>query len=49
MTYRDYKRFDSAKFHSDVGNFAFDQFHVSNYKETILYIFDKHAPKNNFE
>ena len=49
MTYRDYKRFDSAKFHSDVDNFAFDQFHVSNYKETILYIFDKHAPKNNFE
>ena len=28
----------------DVNNFAFDQFDVSNFKETIFNIFDKHAP-----
>ena len=44
ITYRDYKKFDNAKFRDDVKNFAFDQFDVSNFKETILNIFDKHAP-----
>ena len=44
ITYRDYKKFDNAKFCDDVNNFAFDQFDVSNFKETIFNIFDKHAP-----
>ena len=42
--YRNYKKFGSAKFHDDVKNFAFDQFGVGHFKETILNIFDKHAP-----
>ena len=41
---RDYKEFGNAKFRGDVKNFAFDQFDVSNVKETIFNIFDKHAP-----
>ena len=44
MTYHDYKKIDNAKFHDDVNKFAFDQFDVSNFKETIFDIFDKHAP-----
>ena len=44
IAYRDYKNFDNAKFRDDVSNFAFDQFDVSNFKETIFNIFDKHAP-----
>ena len=40
---RDYKEFGNAKFRDDVNNFAFDQFDVSNVKETIFNIFDKHA------
>ena len=44
ITYRDYKKIDNAKFRDDVINFTFDQFDVSNFKETILNIFDKHAP-----
>ena len=43
IAYRDYKNFDNAKFRDDVSNFAFDQFDVSNFKETIFNIFDKHA------
>ena len=44
ITYRDYRKFDNAKFRDDLNNFAFDQFDVSNFKETIFNIFDKHAP-----
>ena len=44
IAYCDYKKFDIAKFRDDVKNFAFDQFDVSNFKETIFNIFDKHAP-----
>ena len=44
IAYRDSKKFDNAKFRDDVNNFAFDQFDVSNFKETIFNIFDKHAP-----
>ena len=39
ITYRDYKKFDNAKFRDDVNNFAFDKLDV-----TIFNIFDKHAP-----
>ena len=38
------QKFDNAKFHDDVNNFAFDQFDISNFKETIFNIFDKHIP-----
>ena len=49
ITYRDYKKFGNAKFRDDVNNFAFDQFHLSNFRETIFNIFDKHAPiKQNY-
>ena len=41
ITYRDYKKFGNIKFRDDVNNFAFDQFEVSNFKETIFNIFDK--------
>ena len=44
IAYRDYKKFDNAKFGDDVNNFAFDQFDISNFKETIFNIFDKHVP-----
>ena len=44
IAYRNYKKFNNAKFRDDVDNFAFDQFDVSNFKETIFNIFDKHAP-----
>ena len=44
IAYRDYKTFYNIKFRDDVSNFAFDQFDVSNFKETIFNIFDKHAP-----
>ena len=44
ITYYDYKKFDNAKFCDDVNNFTFDRFDVSNFKETIFNIFDKHAP-----
>ena len=44
MAYRDYKKFDKAKFYDDVNNFAFGQFDVGNFKETIFNIFHKHAP-----
>ena len=44
IAYHDYKKFDNAKFRDGVNNFAFDQFDVSNFKETIFNIFDKHAP-----
>ena len=44
IAYRDYKKINNAKFRDDVDNFAFDQFDVSNFKETIFNIFDKHAP-----
>ena len=43
IIYLDYKKFDYAKFCDDVKNFTFDQFDVSNFKETIFNIFDKHA------
>ena len=47
--YRDYKKFDNAKFCDDDNNFAFDQFDVSNSKETIFNIFDRYAPiKQNY-
>ena len=36
IAYRDYKKFDNAKFRGDVNNFAFDQFDISNFKETIF-------------
>ena len=36
IAYRDYKKFDNAKFRCDVNNFAFDQFDISNFKETIF-------------
>ena len=38
--YSDYKKFDNAKFRDYVNNFAFDQFDVGNFKETIFNIFD---------
>ena len=41
IAYRDYKKFDNAKFRDDVNNFAFDQFDVGNFNVTI---FNKHAP-----
>ena len=44
ITYRDYKKFDNAKFRDDVNNFAFDKLDVSNFNETIFNIFDKNAP-----
>ena len=44
ITYRDYNKFDNAKFREDVNNFAFDQFDVGNFKEKIYNRFDKHAP-----
>ena len=44
ITCRDNKKIDNAKFRDDVNNFAFDQFDVSNFKETIFNTFDKHAP-----
>ena len=44
MAYRKYKKFDNSKFCDDVNNFAFDQFDVSNFKETILNIFHEHIP-----
>ena len=44
ITYRDYKKIDNAKFRDDVKNFVFDQSDVSNFKETLFNIFDKHAP-----
>ena len=45
ITYPGYKKnIDNAKFRDDVNNLAFDQFDVSNFKETIFNIFDKHAP-----
>ena len=44
ITYRDYKKFDNAKFCDVVNNFTFDQFDVTNFKETIFNIFYKHAP-----
>ena len=40
IAYRDYKKFDNAKFRDDVNNFAFDQFDISNFKETIFNIFE---------
>ena len=43
ITYRDCKKSDYAKFCDDVKNFALDQFYVSNFRETIFNIFDKHA------
>ena len=43
IAYRDYKKFNNVKFRDDVNNFAFDQFDVSNFNETIFNIFDKHA------
>ena len=36
IAYRDYKKFDNAKVRGDVNNFAFDQFDISNFKETIF-------------
>ena len=44
ITYRDYKKVDNAKFRDDVNNLIFYQFDVSNFKETIFNIFNKHAP-----
>ena len=44
IAYRDYKKFDNAKFRDGLNNFAFNQFDVSNFKETIFNIIDKHAP-----
>ena len=44
ITYRDYKKCDNAKFRDDVNSFVFDQCDVSNFKETMFNIFDKHAP-----
>ena len=44
ITYRDYKKFDNARFRDYVNNFGFDNLDVSNFKETISNIFDKHAP-----
>ena len=44
IAYCDYKKFDNAKFRDDINNFAFDQFDVGNFKETIFNISDKHAP-----
>ena len=38
IAYRDYKRIDNAKSRDDVNSFAFDQFDVSNFKETIFNI-----------
>ena len=34
--YRDYKKFDNAKFHDDINNFTFDQFDVSSFKKQYL-------------
>ena len=44
IAYRNYKKFENAIFGDDVNNFAFDQFDEGNFKETIISIFDKHAP-----
>ena len=44
ITYLDYKIFGNAKFSDDVNNFTFDKLDVSNFKETIFNIFDKHTP-----
>ena len=37
------KETDNSKFRDDVNNFVFDQFDVSNFKETLFNIFDKQA------
>ena len=44
IAYRSYKKIDNAEFCDDINNFAFDQSDVSNFKETMFNIFDKHAP-----
>ena len=44
ITYRDYKKLENAKFRDDVSNFAFDQFDINNFKETMSSIFDNHVP-----
>ena len=52
ITYRDYKKFDNAKFRDNVNNFAFDQFDVSNFKETkyLTYLINMlQSNKNIFE
>ena len=52
ITYRDYKKIDNAKFRDDVNNFAFDQFDVSNFKETkyLTYLINMlQSNKNIFE
>ena len=41
IAYRDYKKIDNSKFGNNVNNFAFDQFDLGKFKETM---FDKHAP-----
>ena len=38
------KKTDNAKFRNGINNFTFDQFDVSNFKETIFNIFVKQAP-----
>ena len=48
IAYRDYKKFDNAKFRDDVNNFAFDQFDVGNFNVTIL-INMPQSNKNVFE
>ena len=49
IAYRDYKKFDNAKFRDDVNNFGFGQFDLSNPKETKFNILDRHAPiKQNY-
>ena len=44
IAYRSYKKIGNAEFCDDINNFAFDQSDVSNFKETMFNIFDKHAP-----
>ena len=44
IAYRSYKKIDNAEFCDDINNFVFDQSDVSNFKETMFNIFDKHAP-----
>ena len=44
IAYRDYKKFDNAKYPYEASNFAFARFDVSKFKETAFNIFNKHAP-----
>ena len=48
VAYRDYKHFDNEKFRSDIQSRASEKY-LKCFKETVLCIFNKHAPiKKNY-